>query len=96
MCTVRLVGSSNPRKGRLEMFYNRQWGTVCDDGFDDTAAGVICTSLGFGYVLYRHNVLDDDNLEANSTCSHMAGGWAATEVDPHTVNCFLVVQMDTI
>jgi len=47
---VRLVGGPNPREGRLEVLYNKQWGTVCDDGFDERAARVVCTSLAFGCV----------------------------------------------
>ena len=47
---VALVGGGNPRVGRLEVFHGRQWGTVCDDGFTDAAARVVCYSLGFGYV----------------------------------------------
>jgi len=47
MLTVRLVGGPNPREGRLEVFYNRHWGTVCDDGFNEAAARVVCKSLGF-------------------------------------------------
>ena len=38
-------------QGRLEFYYNRQWGTVCDDDFDDVDAGVVCNSLGYGLVL---------------------------------------------
>jgi len=47
---VRLVGSPSAHEGRLELFYNGVWGTVCDDLFNDTAATVVCRSLGFRYV----------------------------------------------
>jgi len=47
---VRLVGSGLPYEGRLEVYYNGVWGTVCDDDFDDVDASVACFSLGFGSV----------------------------------------------
>ena len=46
LLTVRLAGSGLPREGRLEVYYNSQWGTVCDDGFDNVDATVACKSLG--------------------------------------------------
>ena len=47
---VRLVGGNSSYEGRLQVFHKNIWGTVCDDGFTDAAATVVCRSLGFGYV----------------------------------------------
>jgi len=49
---VRLTGSDVPYEGRLEVYYNGLWGTVCDDDFDDVDATVACYSLGFGSAMY--------------------------------------------
>ena len=39
--------SSTYSSGRLEIFINGQWGTVCDDFFSSTDAGVACRQMGF-------------------------------------------------
>ena len=43
-------------EGRLEVFYNYQWKTVCDDGWGWEESAVVCKSLGYslGAQSYNH------------------------------------------
>ena len=48
--TLRIADGRH--EGRLEFFHNNKWGTICDDGFTQTAARIACQSLGYRYPYY--------------------------------------------
>ena len=79
------MGGSSYNEGRVEVNYNGEWGTVCDNGWDDTDTDVVCRQLGFGsyglYVIYYFgagsgpiwldNVACTGNESTLASCGHL-------------------------
>ncbi|CAG0893659.1 unnamed protein product [Cyprideis torosa] len=78
--TVRLVGGSDARQGRLQVQMGGRWGTVCRKGWTIEAASIVCRQLGYAlnpidWLLEKNELppagTNDDILLSNVRCSDL-------------------------
>ncbi|KAH9508821.1 hypothetical protein Btru_050136 [Bulinus truncatus] len=60
---LRLVGIKDSTNGRLEIYANGQWGTICVDQWTDNEAKVACHMMGFNRSLARSTSFYPSELE---------------------------------
>ena len=94
---MRLIGGNTRTEGRVEVYHNDIWGTVCDDYWDTNNAKVVCKELGFQYGEAQAKTgaffgqgsgpiwLDDTNCTGSenrlSSCDHR--GWGVENCGHH-------------
>ncbi|XP_052683494.1 deleted in malignant brain tumors 1 protein-like isoform X2 [Crassostrea angulata] len=92
---VRLYGGENELEGRLEVYKQGRWGTVCDADLNDNLAVVVCRSLGLSWNTSKAyggaifgvgsgpiwmDTVNCSGSEANLTeCRHR--GWGVSDCD---------------
>ena len=91
---VCLVNGPSKYEGRVEVKYNGEWGTVCDDGWTLSAAQVVCRELGFGPAVFARigsyygqgygpiwldDVICVGNESSIKKCQH--SGWGVHDCD---------------
>ncbi|XP_044849286.1 scavenger receptor cysteine-rich domain-containing group B protein isoform X2 [Mauremys mutica] len=94
--SIRLVSGADPCRGRVEIFYQGTWGTVCDDDWGLSDASVVCRQAGCGRaVAHKSNayfgygtgriLLDNVNCEGSeprlSACYSL--GWGIHNCGHH-------------
>jgi len=90
---IRLSGGSATR-GRVEVYHDGQWGTVCDDAFTLHDATAACRQLGFDYALdaiqqfgggsgqiWMDNLACDGTESSLEACGH--NGWGSHNCGHH-------------
>ena len=89
MFTVRLVDGSSYNEGRVEVYYSSRWGTVCNDGWTNKYASLVCAQLGFGSSgeladfgpgaghIFLDKVMCSQNSTILASCAHYGIGITA-------------------
>jgi hypothetical protein len=78
-------GAGSQYEGRVEVYYNGRWGTICSYGFDWEDAHVVCVMAGFGTAV--RPVTDGFYGPANSNVPILLEDVGCNGTETSLVNC---------
>ena len=79
-----MTGRSTIYEGRVEVFINGQWGTVCSDGIGANEAETLCQSLGFGPF---RSIINDTTFGESTDISIVISDMICSEYYDHFMKC---------
>ena len=86
---VRLVGGSSHKEGILEVYFSGRWGTVCNTGWNENNANIVCAQLGYELleisaefgpgkgIIILDKVICSKNTTVLASCGHYGVGITA-------------------
>ena len=101
------MGGTTPNEGRVEVYRNGYWGTICSDGWDVPDATVVCRMLGYSGAwaagccseyrggtgpIWLSELSCTGREKTLSECSH--SGWGVNNCD-HTKDAKVTCQSST-
>ena len=105
---VRLVDGNSYNEGRIEVYYNGEWGTVCDNEWSENKTKLVCMELGVGVFgilgnfgpgtgrVLLSNIICSDDDKTLASCGHYGVG--ITPYCGHSndvgVKCFGTTKLD--
>ena len=104
---VRLVDGSSSNEGRVEVYFNGQWGTVCDDEWNEKKVQIVCIQLGLGSTgipesfaagtgkILLNNLICIENDTILASCGHYGIGITVgcDHNDDVGVKCFGMIKV---
>ena len=104
---VRLTGSNLSHEGRVEVYYDNKWGTICDDHWGLREATIVCKMLNFSgainvgsfgpgnesFPIWMDNVKCRGDEQSIAACRHR--GWEEHDCS-HVEDAGVVCRNDSI
>ena len=105
--TVRLVDGKSYNEGRVEVYFNGEWGTVCDNEWSENKATMVCVDLGLGSSgipenfgpgsgrVLLDNIICSKNDKTLTNCGHYGVGVApfCSHSEDVGVKCFGMTKL---